>query len=1169
MITKDDYKFAAVRNMLLEAVRKDLIGPDGGENEIITDNPSTQYITGILFPSENETQNQFDEDKFDEDKDLISLQEEDDFVPLENLDEMDEIENQEENQIEKNANVYQKPSSIGLSFYLDSNASTLKIKVRYGTYEELPKKDENEKGKKFQREQHEETLELDFPDKSFKSEKNLSSNEKLSVVALCRKIKNGKRMATVFLRNKNVSKEAAWKRSIYQVELELSSSDGENIFIPEYECRENLSDEYFYSSRPVFARGRQCAAIWNYKNQKKKINLIKSSFIPEYEIPAIDYEIKELPENAFSMFEMGSRKQKNNTIQILKLLAALYESWIHTEEVVGKVELKDAKQKSKIIGNCENVLKRIRRGIELLENDEKAFESFLFMNQVMFMQQAISDHCKNYSSEKLHKLETSLEKLKGESKWRPFQIAFILLNLYGIVHKESDEREIVDLLFFPTGGGKTEAYLGLIAFTVAYRRLSATANDENFYNKDGGVTVILRYTLRLLTMQQRDRLLKLVVAMEMQRANHPEKYGSERISIGFWVGGGVTPNRFSEYNEANQWDKKLFEKKIQRQILKCPFCGKPLEAKDFEIISKAKTVRITCSNPGCYFYKRDEKSGFKTIPVYVVDEEIYAKCPTILISTVDKFARLPWSEETALLFGKTNSKCERCGYIALGSDRHPAKSHEADRFFKLPKAEVVSCKPFYPPELIIQDELHLITGPLGTIYGGFETVVEDMCSVKNEKGQNKDGKKILPKYIASTATIRNAENQIQKLYGRKKFCQFPPSGFDMTDSYFVNEIPLPSEYPDFDDDEKISSRVKKGEKPFRIYASVCAPGVSMKIAEVRLYAALLSKVFELSQNEKFKDYIDPYFTLIGYFNSLRELGGSVRLLNDEIPSRLLYLKNLHKMGKQRFLNNIKELTSRVSSEEIASVLENLSIKYDKDEKYQKAYDVVVATNMIAVGMDVDRLGLMCVAGQPKQNAEFIQATSRVGRKFPGLIFTLDNPYKPRDLSVYENFIGFHSQMSRYVEGNSVTPFSARARDRDLHSLVISLVRFYFERFAANKNASQIDSITEEEIQKVKQTILERIKSVEPDACDGAEAEIDLIFSKWKEQASEKNLFYSIPILKEGQKRLLAVYGSDYVNDGEFETLNSMRDVESSSAMYLWQNDDEESEKSDKNQGDEK
>lgn len=204
---------------------------------------------------------------------------------------------------------------------------------------------------------------------------------------------------------------------------------------------------------------------------------------------------------------------------------------------------------------------------------------------------------------------------------------------------------------------------------------------------------------------------------------------------------------------------------------------------------------------------------------------------------------------------------------------------------------------------------------------------------------------------------------------------------------------------------------------------------------------------------------------------------------------------------------------------------------------------------------------MCVAGQPKQNAEFIQATSRVGRKFPGLIVTLDNPYKPRDLSVYENFTGFHSQMGRYVEGNSVTPFSARARDRVLHSIIISLIRLHIERMSANKSAAEITTITDDEIAELKKTILQRINNVEPDACDGTEMEIDRIIDFWKEQAKDGLLSYTIPFLKEEQKRLMAVYGDDFVNEGELETLNSMRDVEASSTMYLW--DEKEEENSDK------
>ncbi len=1137
MITPDDYKYAYIRKLMLDAVREDLIGPSE-ENEIITDFPTSKYITGIVYPSDS-TAEEIDED-FEEERIQVSEEEKQNNF-------------EEEEEKEKTTTGYQKPTSIGISFYISASVKQIKATVNWGVYEELSKESEEDKSHKFKRKQLTDSVILDFCKNTFNSEVRLNVNNKIRLVTVCRKALNGNRMATVFLNNKDIAgkKEAEWRKSMYQVELKLESTDGTDIFIPEYLCRRNLEDEYYYQGRPVFARGRQCAAIWDYRNAGHSVSCISSSFIPEYEIPAIDYVIKELPTNALLMKNMCSRKLRSETVSNLRTLTSLYSSWI-TNKLKNSEKMKDrdfAEKGRDVINKCNKALDRMNQGIDLLEADDTVLHAFLFMNQVMYMQQAITDHCKHYNSEERHKLEESLEAIGKNSSWRPFQIAFILMNLYGMVHGESEDREIVDLLFFPTGGGKTEAYLGLMAFTIAYRRL--TAKSETEYNKDGGVTVLLRYTLRLLTMQQRDRILKLVIAMEMQRAAHPEILGTERISIGFWVGGSVTPNRFSEYNEANHWEKRTFENKVFKQIIKCPFCAKDLTPSDFTIIKKAKTVQINCSNPNCYFHK----SKNTTMPVYVVDEEIYAKCPTIVISTVDKFARLPWTEETGLLFGKTNKKCERCGYIAAGSDRHPEKTHEADRYFKLPKAGVVDCKPFYPPELIIQDELHLITGPLGTIYGGFETIVEDMCCIE------KNGKKIRPKYIVSTATIKNAEFQIKSLYGRDKFNQFPPSGFDVRDSYFINETPLPKELPEFDDMAGINQHIAAGEKPFRMYVSVCAPGFSMKIAMIRLYSILLAKSFELLQNKEYEPYIDPYYTLVGYFNSLRELGSTVRLLSDEIPSRLFFLKNLHNQEKSRFLNNTKEITSRIPSSQIAEILENLTIKYDSEEKYQKTYDAVIATNMIAVGMDVDRLGLMCVAGQPKQNSEFIQATSRVGRKFPGLIVTLDNPYKPRDLSVYENFTGFHSQMGRYVEGNSVTPFSARARDRVLHSIIISLIRLHIERMSANKSAVEITTITDDEISEIKKTILQRIDKVEPDACDGTEIEIDRIIDFWKEQAKDGLLSYNIPFLKEDQKRLMAVYGDDFVNEGELETLNSMRDVEASSTMYLW--DEEEEEEGDK------
>ena len=728
---------------------------------------------------------------------------------------------------------------------------------------------------------------------------------------------------------------------------------------------------------------------------------------------------------------------------------------------------------------------------------------------------------------------------KDHSEWRPFQIAFVLLNLCGIMDGESPEREIVDLLYFPTGGGKTEAYLGLIAFTIAYRRL--TAKEENEYEKDGGVTVFLRYTLRLLTTQQRDRLMRLIVAMEQLREKNTELYGKERITIGFWVGGNVTPNKFDEYSSTDKSKKDPFERKLFKQIIRCPYCGKPIKKDDYIIDKKAKSVQIYCSDEFCMFSKRTGR----TIPVYLVDEEIYAKCPTVIISTVDKFARLPWTEQVGLLFGKTDRCCSRCGHIAVG-EKHPGR-HNADVAAGLDKAVTTECKPFYPPELIIQDELHLITGPLGTIYGGYETVVEEMCCIE------RNGKKIRPKYVVSTATIKNAGEQIKFLYGRENFTQFPPSGFDTRDSFFIREVALPKENLTDATEEKIQELIADGQKPFRQYVGICASGQSVKTTLIRLYSIILQTALDLANEPEFEDYIDPYYTLIGYFNSIRELGGAVRLLDDDIASRIRVVKNKYNSPEQRYLSfeGKKEITSRIPSWEIAQVLEKLAVAYDKNKEKQGCYDVVIATNMIAVGMDVDRLGLMTVVGQPKQNSEYIQATSRVGRQHPGIIFTVYNPYRPRDLSNYENFVGFHSQMYRYVEGTTATPFAARARDRVLHALVVSMLRLQFEEMADNGGAANINEISNEDIKRVREMILERVKVTAPSSYVDTEKEIDEFISTWKNIAKSDKLYYFVPSVADDKKRLLTYYG-EYYGDKEKPTLSSMRDVEQSSTVFYWE-----------------
>lgn len=941
-------------------------------------------------------------------------------------------------------------------------------------------------------------------------------------------LKTGYSLITAYLINRRKNPESDIAGMMFQVALKAYSQDGRSIFFAEHICREILAaDEFYFAQRPILGRGRGCAATWK-ADENGRAATIESTFIPEYEFPGVSAALKGFDPFYFSMRKLSVAKKKDDIINCLNVLADAYADWIQ-RTLIEDSKMQDAKFKSEIgdevVSKCQDALKRIKEGIQLLINDEPAFDAFCFMNRVMILQRNIMNFSKTHGKD----IECCFTDFvdprnpKNDFGWRPFQIAFILMNLKGVVDPKHSDREIVDLLYFPTGGGKTEAYLGLMAFVIANRRLRASADDE--YNRDGGVTVILRYTLRLLTTQQRDRITKMVIAAEMIRDREPDKYGYEPISIGFWVGGGVTPNTFEELKEDPEDPQKtrnVRSKKnlIYKQLLICPFCGKPLSEENFYIDIPTKSVSIYCCDDKCMFYRYKPSKKMK-IPVYLVDEEIYAKCPTIILSTVDKFARLPWAVETNALFGRVDRVCSRDGYVAIGAEH--SKHNKTD---ELPTSKLTPIRPFLPPELIIQDELHLITGPLGTVYGAYETVIEDLCTY------TQNGIKIKPKYVVSTATIKNAAEQTKCLYGRRNTCQFPPNGFEIGDSFYIREVPIE-------------------EDPFRKYVGICAAGQSVKTALLRVYSIILQSSYDLSLDEEYQEYIDPYYSLVGYYNSIRELGGAVRLLQDDIPDRIQRIKKKYGMSKQRFLNrntNV-EITSRMSSYEIPRKLNQLETPYTA----KSCLDTAIATNMIAVGMDVDRLGLMVVTGQPKQNSEYIQATSRIGRSFPGLVVTLYNPYRPRDLSHYENFTGYHSQLYRFVEGTTATPFSARARDRVMHALIISAIRLRYPNMATNEGASAIGSLTAEQIKEIKALILDRLNIIKPAAKADAETEMDAFISNWKMLASQqKGLRYYV-LKTDKYNRLMNSYG-EVCDDTEKPTLRSMREVESAANMYYYTED---------------
>jgi hypothetical protein len=703
------------------------------------------------------------------------------------------------------------------------------------------------------------------------------------------------------------------------------------------------------------------------------------------------------------MYEMSDSGDQSRLTSKLALLCGRYEEWIGRQEATADSELPQELKATALrhVENCRKCLSRMRDGIDLIENDTAVRRAFGLMNRAMLTQQiryalqlrvwqAAADgtpHVPVVREPDIHIPETwpdwSTEERTSTrlGAWHPFQIAFILMNLRSMARPQDKERKIVDLIWFPTGGGKTEAYLGLAAFAIFLRRLRST--------NDSGTTVLMRYTLRLLTAQQYQRAASLICACEVIRRENELELGKDRITIGLWVGAGLTPNSRVDAVKALEKMSRGESPENPFVVLKCPWCGVqmgPVTLDGVRIMGYRKarrpsTVVFQCRNGECRFSNDDSR-----LPLLVVDEDIYESPPAIVVGTVDKFAMLPWRPEAKSLFGFRRGRRVT------------------------------------PPELIIQDELHLISGPLGSMVGHYETLVHELCTWDAGKSITE------PKIVASTATITRAAQQVQALYGcaQENVMLFPPQCIDPGESFFAR-----------------TDRDAQG----RIYAGVHASGLaSHTTAQVRVISALLQGTKSATVDaERGRD---PYWTLVNYFNSLRELGHAATLVQADIREYLNAMwsrKGIRKDGevdRRRFINKVIELTSRRSSSEIPEALQDLELSYPPVGG-SHAVDICLATNMISVGVDVQRLGLMTVIGQPKTSSEYIQATSRVGRsKYgPGLIVVIFNTAKPRDRSHYEHFYSYHSAIYSYVEPTSVTPFSAPVRERALHAVLVGLVRF--------------------------------------------------------------------------------------------------------------------------------
>jgi hypothetical protein len=1086
----EEFQGDRTRDKLLAALRQELLGPSAPD-EVLRQPPGTRYLVGMLAPRGTE----------------IDPVEDESFAG----DESEEGAEQEAIRVSASLD----PSSIGISCVVDDTVEEIEIRASWGTYEKIEKAT-NEGGVEQLWQRTDVSRTISIPTKPIDDSESKSLGDDVSIEWMSQRLDDSLVISTFLL---NTRAAPAGKRPpdelwLYQPKLALRGEG--SPFRPRAGVRAEpdpdsdvASADLIYRERLEFATGHGVAADWEGNAGDNRANSVWTESVPATTVPIVEPSGSgDLP--PLEMDALGDCDSDGLEALIEPLLSA-YEAWIgdRAGEVSG-LSQGDAVVAEGHLALAGRALERMRAGVQVMQDNPDALRAFNFANAAM--------------AEQLRRTVLVRAGRRGEEAaaikpaWRPFQIGFVLLCLPGIIDPSSDDGAIADLLWFPTGGGKTEAYLGLTAFTIAYRRLKRTTSSFDYMS---GTAVLMRYTLRLLTIQQFGRALTLLCACERLRENDPELWGEERFTIGLWVGRSSTPNSYEESKEALEALRKgeRPHEGSPYQVLYCPWCGTDIEASHYVSDDLCERTLVVCPNKECDFSSSRTELG---LPVLTVDQEIYRHPPSLLLATVDKFAQMAWNGRIQALYGRVTRRCPRHGFLT-DAEEHPQR--HLPRNGELPVTTKSLKTPLAPPELIIQDELHLISGPLGTLVGIYETAVDGLCE------QEVDGTVYRPKVVASTATIRRADRQIESLFARDA-AVFPPLGLSAGDSFFAKEAP-----PE--------------KKPGRLYVGVYAPGKSVKTALVRVYATMLSRA--LYEHESNPDAeTDAYMTLVGYFNSLRELGGALRLVEDDVRARLRVLSR-RGFGPRRTIYQFEELTGRRNSSEIPDILKRLDRTFMTREKGAYPTDVLLASNMISVGVDIDRLGLMVVSGQPKTSAEYIQATSRVGRARPGLVINVYNWSRPRDTSHYERFRHYHETFYRHVEATSVTPFSARARDRALAGVLSSYVRLNEAEMAANPSAANFES-QDPAVLEILAAIAERAGRVTSRAEVQAETEAQLadLATEWARWAGdEKPLVYVGNRWKVDPERLALLRRMDDGNGGGiWPAATSLREVESEIEIVL-------------------
>lgn len=748
---------------------------------------------------------------------------------------------------------------------------------------------------------------------------------------------------TVLLVNASPKDSAEFKDTkLYECRLLLEGLDTEPFLL------ESLPDSFRYDRR-VPAYGVNCGVRSDHPGTFEITDVITV----DRRRPAYWHGDGDPPDLRFAVLA-------NNPLPSLHELATSLRTW--GERVWGDTALDQRAtddlwttamraEAESAAGEFRAELERVNKGLDLLRSDDRLLRAFRLMNEAI-------EHSAN-------------GRYDG---WRPFQVGFLLANLASVAHPEQ-EAEIADIVWFATGGGKTETYLGLLILAAFLDRMTG---------KLSGVTAWSRFPLRMLSLQQTQRFANAMAGAEIVRRR--ERIPGDPFSTGFLVGQGGTPNRLRpdpRHGEPDPDDDSM--PGHYQVLLECPFCRDPEIQMAFDRLHW--TLEHQCTNEACPW----PEAG---LPFYVVDEEIYRFLPTVIVGTLDKVATISMQAAMRGLVGAPLGRCRgaRHGYTYASRSATPRGClvpgcrQEVDNLDLPPER--------FGPSFRLQDELHLLKDSLGAVDAHYEALLDhlqsEICGTK-------------AKILASSATLTGYEKQVKVLYQRAGRV-FPQPGPSQVEGFWSRDTRTMA----------------------RRFVAVAPRGVTLEYAVDRTATVLQNAIRELMSDPArvcghlgidpvlAPELVSLYGVDVVYGNTLRDLDAVLRSLETQVPVE-------GTLGTA-------SLTGRTDFDEVRATLGRLE---RPEEDFQERLHVVAASSMMSHGVDIDRLNVMVMLGLPLTTAEFIQATARIGRRWPGLVFVMHKVARERDAAMYRSFEKFVTQGDRFVEPVPITRRSRRVLERTI------------------------------------------------------------------------------------------------------------------------------------------